>query len=121
MQDYVANYDYSYKYSTSEKRAGTWIDGKPIYKMTINFGTLPNNNTKTVNHNIANIDNIVGIEGLAVGANNSLPLPFIFLNNYAYSIQMYVSKTYVSIQTGNDRTGHTGYVTISYTKTTDTV
>jgi len=33
-------------YTTTERRIGTWIDGKPLYSKVINFGALPN---KTVN------------------------------------------------------------------------
>ena len=48
-------------YSLNEQIVGRWIDGKPIYQKTIDFGALPNNTTKTVNHNISDIDMIVGI------------------------------------------------------------
>lgn len=33
-------------YSYDETLIGTWIDGKPLYRKMINFGTLPNNDAK---------------------------------------------------------------------------
>ena len=36
------------KYSSTEQRVGTWRNGKPLYRITIDFGQLPNNTLKTV-------------------------------------------------------------------------
>ena len=63
-QDLVAD-----KYSTTEQVIGTWIDGKPIYRKVINFGSLPNAESKSVAHNIANIDFIVNVWGMAKRVN----------------------------------------------------
>ena len=53
-------------YSTSEVATGaTWIDGRTIYKKTINFGSMPNNATKSVPHGISNLGMMVKIEGIA--------------------------------------------------------
>ena len=119
VKEYVPNN--TTNYSTTEAVVGTWIDGKPLYRITVSVGTMPNNSTKNVNHGVSNIDKIVKISGVSVGASNVLPLPYLLLSNYAYSIELYVSKTQVCIKTGNDRSSHTGYVTFEYTKTTDTV
>jgi hypothetical protein len=35
-------------YSLDEQVVGTWIDGKPLYQKTYNFGAIPNNTSKTV-------------------------------------------------------------------------
>ena len=53
--DYDINMDI---YTTTETRIGTWIDGKPLYRKTINFGNLPNNDTKYVAHNVSNISKV---------------------------------------------------------------
>lgn len=53
-------------YSTTEKIVGTWIDGKPLYQKTIDFGYLPNvESVKTVNHLISNISEVLGIKAIA--------------------------------------------------------
>ena len=49
----------SLSYSTTEqKTGGTWIDGKPIYKITQDLGVY-NGGWFYPNHNIANIDTII--------------------------------------------------------------
>lgn len=50
-------------YSTTEQDTGAkWIDGKAIYKKTINFGVMPNNATKGVAHGISSLYDIVRYE-----------------------------------------------------------
>jgi hypothetical protein len=106
-------------YTTSEKKIGTWIDGKPIYRKTIDFGELPNATLKSVSHQIANLDKCIKIQGIATSPSNLIPLPYIWINNTTYDIVLYVDKAKVNIQTGINRTGLHGYVTLDYTKTTD--
>lgn len=105
-------------YSTTEKIVGTWIDGKPIYQKTIDFGTLPNNTTKSVNHNISNIDTIVNIFGISKNSSTqgALPLPHVG-GALTDMIQMVGSLTQVSVTTSKDRSSLYGYVTLQYTKT----
>lgn len=107
-------------YSTTERSTGfTWVDGKTIYKKTVNFGTLPNATTKNVNHNISSISNIINIEGFAkytTGVTIFIPN----VNTYAVggNVSISVSATQISIDTGNtDRSGASAYITLYYTKT----
>lgn len=110
-------------YSTTEKIVGTWIDGKYIYQKTINVGALPNSATALVNHNISNIDKIVGIKAVGISSTGEcLPIPYTYASGsqggtVADNIKIGVSTTEVSIATGKDRSSITGYVTLQYTKT----
>lgn len=47
----VNGYD---NYSTEEQVIGTWIDGKPLYRKMVEFGSMDSNTTKQVAHGIQN-------------------------------------------------------------------
>lgn len=106
-------------YSNTEKVIGFWVDNKPIYSQTINFGSLPNNGSKNVAHNISNIDKVVNYRGIAYSSSAFRTLPTCSPLNLTYNIDLYVDTTDIHIITGIDRTSYTSYVTIEYTKTTD--
>lgn len=103
-------------YSTSEINTGfTWIDGSAIYKKTVNIGTLPNNTTKTVAHNIANFSALIKLEGNFTNGTNSAPIPYS-APTASKNVQAYMDSTNVTIGTGEDRSAYSGYVTVYYTK-----
>lgn len=112
---------YAHHYSTTEQVVGTWIDGKPLYQKTINFGALPNATSKSVNHNILSMDYIVSASGIAYNENNSyFPIPFVNDQSYDSQLLLMLSKTEITIRTSVNRTTYTKcYITIQYTKTTD--
>jgi hypothetical protein len=105
-------------YDGNEKIIGTWF-GETLYEKTINCGALPNNSTKNVNHNIANLKRIVNFSGCAyrsVGDIVNIPLPYVG-NNSNLNTVLYVSSTAIGIATFSDRSAFTeSYVTIQYTK-----
>lgn len=108
-------------YSTTEKVVGKWIDGKPLYQKTIDFGTLPNNALKTIAHNISNLKRAVNVFGCAYRSTDkiSFPLPYATVLN-TQAIALYADDTDIVIVTGQDRSNLTEcYVTLEYTKTTD--
>lgn len=109
-----------YNYSTTEHTVGTWIDGKPIYRKTINTGALPNNTSKSVAHNIANLGQIVRYEGCALQSSDGtmLPIPYADISA-AGSVCLYAGRTHIYLAAGANRSGFSGYVTLYYTKTTD--
>ena len=112
-------------YSTDEKVVGVWIDGKPLYQKTVNFGTLPNNAKKAVAHGISNIEKVISIDGSAYGTTGGVFYAFTFPNvgtnnQYTYDIAIDITGANIDITTQTDRTFLTGIVTIKYTKTTDT-
>lgn len=119
VRNYVANN--IEHYNLTEERIGTWTDGKPIYRKTFNFGALPNNGFKNINHDISNIDIFTSIRGIAnrpaSGGTNfsSIPIPYSS-NNF---VEIYATDTILEIHTSSDRSAYNGYVTLEYTKTTD--
>lgn len=108
-------------YSTEEHATGKkWIDGKPIYSKTIDFGVLPNNTIKNVNHGITNLDKFTSILGITTNGINTFTLPYVNPQENIYSITVYTTSTQITVLTGTDRSGFTStQVTLEYTKTND--
>ena len=104
-------------YSSEETVIGTWL-GKPLYRKTINVGTLPNNTVLRVAHNIINYDRFVNIIGSAKSSTQSLSFPFVG-SNLSNNIAIQITTDNIVIITGSDRSAFNGYVTLEYTKTTD--
>jgi len=119
---YTTNGSEAHHYSTEEQVVGTWLDGKTLYEKTVDCGALPNNGTKNVNHNIANLKRIINFSGCAyrsVGDIVNIPLPYVG-NNSNLNTVLYVGSTIIGITTFSDRSAFTeSYVTLQYTKTTD--
>lgn len=109
-------------YSTSERMVGCWIDGKPLYTKTVDFGSLPNNTTKTVSHGVANVDKIWVAGGFAFQPNgdfvNQLSL-YVPNSNAGWYIG--VNSTNIECYTVIDRSNYSAFVVLYYTKTTDAV
>ncbi|MGN1358671.1 MAG: hypothetical protein ACI4WU_04820 [Bacilli bacterium] len=107
-------------YSTEEQIIGTWIDGKNVYRKTVEFGALPNATRKNVEHGISDIEKCIKIYGIAnFSDGSSHPLPYVNVGNSSSSEMLFCNKTNVSIETGIDRSTGTAYVTLEYTKTSD--
>lgn len=106
-------------YSTTERKVGQWIDGKPIYQKTVSCGALPNATTKTVAHNISNVNYIIDYHGISMNPTShiSIILPYPGENQ---DITVYVDRTNINIVDKTDNSRYTTtYVTLQYTKTTD--
>lgn len=107
-------------YSLSEiETDATWIDGKTIYKKTINFGTLPNNTTKRVLHGISNIDRVVKVEQSISNAPSGAFHGFIFIssgNAANTQFNFWGTDTEICVTTTSDRSAQTAYITLYYTK-----
>jgi len=110
-------------YSTSEKIVGYDTNYKPIYQKTINFGALPNNVSKMLAHNLANVDKIWIFDGYVSGTILSLAGTFPLQNGMSYTAgatwSFYANRTYIFCDAHNDASGYTASVTVRYTKTTD--
>ncbi len=108
----------AHKYSTNEIKTGeTWIDGKPLYTKTINFGNLPNNANKNVEHEIQNYDVIFVDFSASYATNNSGQ--FQGVNSVGLGLTTYINGGDVVCITNSDRTSWVAVITIKYTKTTD--
>lgn len=107
-------------FSLTEKVIGKWVDGRTLYKKTINFGTLPNSTSKSVAHGISNLSYVVSLSGVAYSSslNRFDTLPY-FASTTSFGYTLNCDKTNVTVSTGTDRTSFTTtYITIIYVKTT---
>lgn len=111
----------SLSYSTTEqKTGGYWIDGKPIYRRVIDYGTLPNNTSKTVDSPIDNLDYIVSLKGIAKSNEASqLPLPHAGSTFILLSFTGYTTPQKFLTATNWDARVYYAYIIVEYTKTTD--
>lgn len=107
-------------YSLNEIDTGKiWIDGSTIYRKVIDCGTLPNNTTKNVTHNISNLSNVIFANGVSYSSTtgNYFPIPYSAETLQA-QVKMWVTNTDVYLQTLADRTGYSQtYIVLEYTKT----
>ena len=113
--DYVNNLN---AYSTTEKRIGTWIDGKPLYEKVIDFGACPDNSSKNVAHNISNLKRIIRLFGFAGSSTSKggITLP----HGSSSPIALYADDTNVTVNAFQNASQYTQtYIWIQYTKTTD--
>lgn len=113
----------SVHYSTSEQVVGTWIDGKPVYQKTVDFGTFPaNNGSKLVPHGISDIERLVNANFVCQSSTQFRTLPNVARSTASNQTLWYMTATEVGVLTGsNADVGSTyyGYITLQYTKTTD--
>lgn len=112
----------STNYLTDEQIVGTWIDGKPIYQKTVEFGALPNKTTKSVAHNIDNLDTVVDYNAVAKRSsdNNNIKLPIVNDSSINYQCSCAIVGANISMESRNvDFSAFVANVTILYTKTTD--
>ena len=111
-------------YSTSEVNTGfKWIDGKDIYKKTVNLGGLPNATTKTVSHGIVGYTNFISISGWASNGSVWTPLPYVGNINPLGGSQpnnnvlLAVSGGNITIDSSSNRSAYTtAFATLEYTK-----
>lgn len=101
------------------------VSGKPIYVKTIDFGYLPNATFKNVPHTVIGYDYIgvnleysyiylPGVSGFSFSGAN------VIWNNKVEDVGTYIDGSNISMATGKDRTNMKAYITVQYTKTTDT-
>ena len=113
----------NYNYSTEEQVVGTWIDGRLLYQKTINLGSLPNSTTKTINHNISNIDlSTTMCEAMIYypSSNYATYLPRVHDSDVKNQIFYEINNTSITIYSRNfNASGFTGMITLKYAKTTD--
>lgn len=94
-----------------------WINGKTIYKKTIETGQLPDNGTKNTPHGISDLEYIVNFEAAALGAVNGnkiwRPIPYVD----SAVMTVYCTPTNVGIYTTFNASIYTiSTVTLYYTK-----
>ena len=112
---YIASSDC---YSTEEKEIGCFTDGKPMYQKTLYFdGTIPRNTW--TDHNISDVDKIWVFDAFGKRSTDYRYNGINYVSNTDYTA-VFVNKTQVYISYATDNTMTNGYITVRYTKTTDT-
>lgn len=115
-------------YSTTETIIGTWIDGRPLYRKVIEFGTLPNATDKTVTTGLAAATTIiVNASGIAIGESGGnyfgITLPDMHVTSTSSSTRLTFitssSNWQAVITTGTDRSNYSANIILEYYKTTD--
>lgn len=99
-----------------EFETGRIIDGKKEFGKEIYIGSLPNAARKIVETGLTNVK-LTKLHGIARDSSIQIPLPFVYTELPSCIGVMFVNGS-LYINTGSDRTGLTGEITIYYTKNT---
>lgn len=116
--DIISLKNYKDKYLLNEfKTNKTWIDGKAIYRKVIDFGALPVNSNKVVDHNIQNIDTITNYSFIASRPSDGATLKSVYQMGETDVFSMFVSNTSIVFNTTGDfRSYKKTHCIIEYTK-----
>lgn len=111
-------------YSTEETRIGTWIDGKPLYRIVVNTTSPSEIETAKAIYGLSSTTSIHKIEGYILALNNDDRLPLNFYRNSSRYIATFydnynnISAIVMVISHSSDKTRPVVLV-LEYTKTTD--
>ena len=109
-------------YSLGEQRVGTWVDGKPLYRKVLNFGSATANTYKSIwSYADANIDKFIKFEGITQNNSSNVIMPLVHAydeNNWNCTIYASTEeKKIFVVPRGTDISS--GCAIVEYTKTTD--
>jgi hypothetical protein len=99
---------------TEASTGGEWIDGKTIYKKTVNIGTLPNSANKNTAHGITGLSTMIRWETVGVGTGGQAGTYIDLMSGNGCNT--YVQGSNIIIATSISRSDFNGYVTVYYTK-----
>lgn len=109
-------------YSTEERRIGTWIDGKPIYRKVRPISLKNNTGNQQFDIGLTDVDVVTDLKVIVKMATTSTGW---FVSNYMTtggSVSCGIRLDYllwVSVLTFNDIAGQPAFAIVEYTKTTD--
>lgn len=111
-------------YSTEETKIGTWIDGRPVYRVAIKGNMPTSTGFKIIYPQIENLDQIVSLSGIYTNETETLQFPTVSVTGSLHSNIRYLISgsdgTGVAIYTNNSAVyGKPAIVVVEYTKTTD--
>ena len=113
------NYGDPNDYSTTEKIVGSWVDGKPLYQKTINFGALPNASTKYNTSSGIATSKVKRMWGYSTTGSTTVELPHAGAGSTSAddAIAIFFDSSGLGVSTGKDRSNFTTtYITVQYTK-----
>ena len=93
-----------------------WYDGRPIYRLVVDIGSLPNATTKNIAHGISTPFQVVSITGMVTNGTNQRTIPCSDTSSLANNIDVQVSNTTISVITGTNWNTYTGKVILEYIK-----
>lgn len=107
-------------YSTEEAAWGVWIDGKTIYRKTVDCGSLNGQASKNVNHGISDMDKVVHMEAIWLTPTAYGTTPSVSSSGVQRSY-FYVTPTTIVLQADSASSNFAAsnvnyYVTLYYTK-----
>lgn len=98
----------------------TWIDGKTIYKKTVDCGNLPNATTKRIPSGISGLDLIIKFDAIQMSSDQTgfymQPFASATRTNDCIEIQYLKTDNTIFIYTLHDWSSYKMYVTLYYTK-----
>lgn len=111
-------------YSTEERRIGTWIDGKPLYRKVINIISPEKVLTNAAYPFDASVDTMVSIQSVLQSqksvSSSTYPLPFLYEENVYLSVWYSEAALYARAGSGAvEYLSQPVTVTLEYTKTTN--
>jgi len=93
-----------------------WIDGKPIFRLVVDLGSMPNNTTKNVGHGITGLTNVISITGMITNGTQYRTLPMVTAGA-PDTINVTVDASNVSVGTmSSNWITYSGKVILEYTK-----
>lgn len=107
-------------WSTEERRIGTWVDGKPIYRICIPYRVntrAEQSHLDTGNFDTGLIDTLINTSGSCyAGRGDRLPIGSIYI-----SVHLDLNRDLIFSQKYSSSTNfeYSGYVALEYTKTID--
>lgn len=105
-----------YEITTGQETAtNEYIDGKQVYRKRVNFGTLPNNTTKRVAHNLTSVTFTKHFVSCINASGYNINLPYVDINAKVCTVST-ITNTEIVIKSITDQTTYTAYVDLYYTK-----
>lgn len=105
-------------YSTSEQVVGTWIDGKPLYRIVYTNGPLTSGEVSMG----ATPGNVVMIQGWIMSTSGYvMPYGNFSTSDSGHTSRVFSDGQYIKVQQGTSWQGsnYSAIVVVHYTKTTD--
>ena len=105
-------------FDTNERRIGTWINDKPIYRKCFTIGSISAGGSATLG-TISNIDTVLRLDGAGFYNNIWTSIPRVHPSIQAIQQQVYIENDTVKIALGSSSVISNGVAIVEYTKTTD--
>lgn len=105
--------------SAKEYRTVERHRGKPVYVQEFSIGALPNATYKTYNTYVGNVDRILCVSLATQNVSNNRTYAYAATDTKCYVGEDPAEYMYISIDAPKDSSGENGFVTVKYTKTTD--